>query len=518
MFKKIFTKYFMITSLVILISFYVLGVTLFFFFSQYTMNEKRKTMVDNGELTAYNIGLFVEQLQDNITNHDYATAVEATINNHLLSVSNALEVHIVVALQNGSILFCSNRDVSGCTAHAGLVPEDFIESVRLNGTVSQTTNLNGFFDKKQLVVGLPLNINDSMGLSQFRGVVILASDTQFSSRFLMDIARLFFLSSLMVMGVDCVALYFVTRRLVKPLWAMNNAAKKLAKGNFDVSVPVKGDDEVSELAIAFNNMASSLKQLEDMRRSFIWSVSHELKTPMTVINGFVEGILDGTIPPEKQHQYLDTVHAEILRLSRLVQDLLELSRIEAGTKKLNVVTFDICEMLTRIMLSYEKRISEKHIQVEFDIPQEVIQVRGDMDDLYRVAYNLIDNAVKFTNENGLIQVGVVLNDKKAFVSVKNSGQGINAEDIKHVFERFYKSDKSRSLDRTGIGLGLHIVKTILDMHGEEIWVKSTEGEYCEFVFTIARSGKKEERQEKKNRLPEGENASGKEESKKDSEA
>ena len=156
--------------------------------------------------------------------------------------------------------------------------------------------------------------------------------------------------------------------------------------------------------------------------------------------------------------------------------------------------------------------------MEFDIPQEVIQVRGDMDDLYRVAYNLIDNAVKFTNENGLIQVGVVLNDKKAFVSVKNSGQGINAEDIKHVFERFYKSDKSRSLDRTGIGLGLHIVKTILDMHGEEIWVKSTEGEYCEFVFTIARSGKKEERQEKKNRLPEGENASGKEESKKDSEA
>ena len=265
---------------------------------------------------------------------------------------------------------------------------------------------------------------------------------------------------------------------------MSRAAKQYAAGKFDVRVPVRGSDEIAELAMAFNNMANSLATVEDQRRSFLANVSHDLRTPMTTIAGFIDGILDGAIPPEKQPYYLELIAGEVRRLSRLVASLLDISRIQAGDRKFTMTAFDICEMARQILISFEQRIDEKQLNIEFECDRDNMTVYADRDAIHQVLYNICDNAVKFTNPGGLYRINITAHDKKTYVSVFNEGQGIPEAELPYVFDRFYKSDKSRGLDKTGVGLGLYITKTIMDAHNEEIWVKSVWGEYCEFVFTL----------------------------------
>ena len=265
---------------------------------------------------------------------------------------------------------------------------------------------------------------------------------------------------------------------------MSRAAKSYATGNFDIRIPVQGNDEVAELAIAFNQMAEGMQNIEEMRRSFLANVSHDLKTPMTTIAGFIDAILSGAIPPEEQPQYLERIKNEVLRLSRLVRQLLDISRMQAGDRKVEPSNFDICEMARQIVLSFENRIDEKNLEVEFNCDEDNILVTADKDSIHQVLYNLCDNAVKFSRSGGAYKISITAKNKKAHVSVYNEGQGIANEDIPFVFERFYKSDKSRGLDKTGVGLGLYITKTIIDAHGESISVRSEQGEYCEFEFTL----------------------------------
>ena len=265
------------------------------------------------------------------------------------------------------------------------------------------------------------------------------------------------------------------------------AAKSFAAGKFDVRVPVTGHDEISELAVAFNNMASSLADLENMRSTFLSNVSHDLRTPMTTISGFIDALLDGTIPPEKHEYYLRMIGDEVRRLSRLVAALLDVSRIQAGDRKFTMKAFDICEMARVILLSFEQKIDRKKLDVEFETDNENMYVWADRDAIYQILYNICDNAVKFSRDGGKYRIRIIEREKKVFVSVYNEGEGIKAEDVPHVFERFYKGDKSRGLDKTGTGLGLYIAKSIIDAHNEEIWVKSKYGEYCEFVFTLKKA-------------------------------
>jgi len=265
---------------------------------------------------------------------------------------------------------------------------------------------------------------------------------------------------------------------------MRIAAKKFASGHFDVRVPVQGHDEVAELAVAFNDMATSLEKLEDLRSTFLANVSHDLRTPMTTISGFVDGIIEGIIPPEKQGHYLEIISVEVKRLSRLVSSLLDLSRIQAGDRKFVPTAFDICEMGRLILIGFEQKIEAKNLDVEFDITDDRMMAYADHDAVYQVFYNLCDNAVKFSREGGKYRISIHDVDKKIKVSVYNQGQGIPLDDIPYVFERFYKSDKSRGLDKSGAGLGLFIAKTIMNSHGEDLTVDSVYGEYCEFSFTL----------------------------------
>lgn len=285
-----------------------------------------------------------------------------------------------------------------------------------------------------------------------------------------------------------VSLYVISRRTTEPLSEIIAAAKSYSKGRFDTKIEYTGQDEVAELADAINEMAVSLKHIDEVRNSFLGNVSHDLRTPMTTISGFVDGILDGTIPPEKHEKYLNIISQEVKRLSRLVNTLLEVSRLESGTD-LKMSDFNLSETARTVLISLESKISKKNIDISFETGDDDIYVNADKDVIHRVIFNLMDNAVKFTSEKGNISISVSTvadgrKKRKAQFVIRNTGEGIPKEELPHVFDRFYKTDRSRGLDKSGTGLGLYIAKTSILNHGEDIYVDSVEHEYTEFRFTL----------------------------------
>jgi len=282
-----------------------------------------------------------------------------------------------------------------------------------------------------------------------------------------------------------IAVYFITERIIQPLRNMTVASKKFAKGDFETRVTVYGEDEVSELGNAFNNMAESLENLEKMRNSFLANVSHDLRTPMTTIAGFIDGITSGAIPPEKHEYYLGVISSEVHRLSRLVSQLLDISRLESGDRKFDIVDFDIAELARIILISFENSIESKKLDVYFEAEEDSVIAKGDKDTIHQVIYNLCHNAIKFSSDGGIFKIKIsrLQKEHRILFSVFDEGQVLTDEDKAHVFDRFYKTDKSRGLDKKGVGLGLYICKTIIDSHGERIWVDCHDGG-CEFSFTL----------------------------------
>ena len=323
---------------------------------------------------------------------------------------------------------------------------------------------------------------------EYCGSVIVCITRLAESPMRTDMIQSILSTAMLVLVAAMIAVYFISARVISPLKEMSIAVDRFAKGKFDTRVSVRGNDEVARLSQAFNNMADSLENLEKMRSSFVANVSHDLRTPMTTISGFIEEIRSGVIPPEKQDYYLGVIETEVKRLSRLVASLLDISKIQAGERKFVMHPFDICETGRQILLSFEQAIEEKELQVSFDCDNERMLANADHDAIYQVFYNLCHNAVKFSRKGGELRIEIrETKEHKIRVSVYNQGAGIAKEDLPLVFERFYKSDKSRSLDKSGLGLGLYISKTIMDAHGETISVKSEQNEFCEFRFTLKKA-------------------------------
>lgn len=374
----------------------------------------------------------------------------------------------------GSVIMSSKRK------HDGLVGKTLEStSVWSPNTPFSVTSMNGLLDSNHYVASRPLNFQKR----QIGNVIVVMSADNLTD-YLVDNLQIYLIALLIVFVVAVLAIYLMTYHMSRPLRQMAAATRRFAVGDFSYKIPVRGKDETAELAEALNHMAMSLSSLEDMRRSFVGNVSHELKTPMTTIAGFIDGILDGTIPPEQQTKYLTLVSGEVKRLSRLVRTMLDLSRIDSGELKLNPVKFDLTASACQMLLSFEQRIEAKNITVEGLEDCEPTEVVADQDLISQVMYNLVDNAVKFTNEGGTICMAIRRENGKVFYTIRNTGAGIPAEEMPYVFERFYKTDKSRSLDRTGVGLGLYIVKNVISFHGGEIAVRSAEGEFCEFSFWL----------------------------------
>ena len=285
-----------------------------------------------------------------------------------------------------------------------------------------------------------------------------------------------------------VAIYGFSYSVMKPLRDISNAAKDFSHGKYDARVKVQGDDEIAELATSFNNLVTVVQARDEMQNTFLSNASHDLRTPMTTIAGFIDGILDGAIPSEKQEYYLKIIKGEIKRLNRLVSSLLDISRLQSGERKFDMKTFNICELARQTVISFENQLEEKKLDVEFDLDDFDINVIGDKDAINQVIYNLCHNAIKFSYEQGKYKVSIKDNGEKVKFVMYNEGIGISKDEIPFVFDRFYKSDKSRGLDKTGAGLGLFISKTIIVAHGEEMKVNSEYGKYCEFSFTLKKDG------------------------------
>lgn len=304
------------------------------------------------------------------------------------------------------------------------------------------------------------------------------------------IMQMFFASQAVAVLIAFLTSFFLARRISRPLGKINSAAKAVAAGDFNKKISYDYLDEFGEVISSFNYMTDALKEIDDSRSSFVSNVAHELRTPMTIISGFVEGILDGTIPESDRNKYLSIVLSETQRLSRLVTDLLETSRMESGKTKLVMATFDVNELLRKGIISYEQAITDKDIRVEAEFEYDKSYVSGAEDSVYRVIANLMDNAIKFTPEGGIIRIKSVEKDNKVEVSIENTGEGISESELNHIWERFYKTDKSRSMDKKGVGLGLYLVKTIINQHNNRIWVESKEGEYTRFTFTLDKINEK----------------------------
>ena len=393
---------------------------------------------------------------------------------------NSGDVKILITDTSGNIIHYTKGGISQTNPGVS-IPKTLMDDL-INGVdVEQLNYLEGIFEETHRIYAVPVyNTN-----KYIVGAVFVCSASVSLNDLLGAMIKTILLASLWIMLAALIAVYFISEKVIGPLKDMSRAAKSFAAGHFDVRVPVRGSDEVAELAVAFNNMAESLDNLETMRNTFMANVSHDLRTPMTTIAGFIDGILAGAIPPDKHEYYLGIIANEVRRLSRLVASLLDISRMQAGDRKFNMAPFDICEMARQIIISFEQKIEAKKLEVEFECEDDNMTVKADRDAIYQILYNICDNAVKFSSEKAVLRVTIMrYKDKKLLVSVFNEGQGIPPEDVPFVFERFYKSDKSRGLDKTGVGLGLFIAKTIIIAHHQDIWVKSQYGKNCEFCFTL----------------------------------
>lgn len=284
----------------------------------------------------------------------------------------------------------------------------------------------------------------------------------------------------------CVSLAY-SKHMARPLDEMAAASRKFARGDFSARVKQTDDptDEMGALIESFNSMADALQSSEKHRSEFIANISHELRTPMTTIAGFADGILDGTIPPEDERKYLISIRDETRRLSRLVRDMLDVSQTEArSADRSNWSAFDLTELVLQTLLSFESRAMKKNLDVDPQLPENHLMVRANKDAITQVIYNLLDNAVKFAEKGSCITLRLYKDGPKAYISIKDCGETIPPEDLPFIFDRFHKSDRSRSLDKDGVGLGLYLVKSIINSHDEDIAVKSENGE-TEFVFTLS---------------------------------
>ena len=410
---------------------------------------------------------------------DSDTGLEGINIRALLSWSSGLTgFHLIVTDAQGVVVNCSDQNPD-CGHMGRTVPSGAVMSVNRSGSYTGHSDLGGVLASKRFVAAVALPAGPIQGC-------VFVSDYAGKTRGTWgSLAQIFIVAAIVVVILSFFIAYIVTRKLTRPIKEMSDAARSYTKGDFTPRVQdVGGDDEVSELAESFNAMADSLERSERSHRELIANVSHELKTPMTTIAGFADGLIDGTIPKEREEEYLKVISSETKRLSRLVRGMLDMSQLQSVTPmELMSRSFDLLEVVCQSLLSLEQKITSRDLDVETVLPEEPVFVTGDGDAIAQVVHNLLDNAAKFANPGTNITLKLWRSEGRAYVSVANRGETISKDELPLIFERFHKTDRSRSQDRDGVGLGLYIVKTILDSHDSHIYVSSRDG-LTTFVFDL----------------------------------
>lgn len=460
---------------IVFLSFALLSAAFTLLSYRYVIGEKKESMTSNARYIAEFTGNYLAQ--GNEIRDDYFRMYVAS----LAQISGA---HVLLSENTGEVVYAT--DGSKFYQYDTVVPASVLEQASRRGGYAGMTTLGGIYNESRFLTAEPIYGKLPGGASVVRGVVLVSTSAAGISQLWRATANIFFFVCVAVLIISVVAGTISSARQVRPLNEVADAARRFGHGDFAVRIRGYEDrqDEVGALAEAFNTMAGSLEKSENQRNEFIANVSHELKTPMTTISGFAEGILDGTIPQERQREFLQVIASETRRLSRLVRRMLDMSRLKALHESVTAQEqFDISEVMLRVLVSLEGKITGRELDVDTRIPEEPVLVWGDPDGITQVCYNLLDNAAKFAEPGSVITVGVEKKDGKAQVSVSNLGQTIPPEELPLLFERFHKADYSRSQDPEGVGLGLYIVKTILGNLKEDITVTSRDG-VTQFTFTL----------------------------------
>ncbi len=469
--KSVYLRNFVATATLVTVSFLLTTIAFIGIARSYVINDYQTTM----RSSAAEVARLASAVADYDGLHSWS------LNMNLSSIANSTGNHVFITDGTGEIVCCSDRRPS-CEHIGKELPENVMRELGQYGEVQEFSTLGTLYPAKRYVVAQPI----ANGGGEVIGYAFV---TSLSANMFGAWENFLGVAVLVALGVFSVALIislFYSKRMARPLDEMAAASRKFARGDFSVRVRQVEDptDEMGALIESFNKMADSLEKAEERRSEFIANISHELRTPMTTISGFADGILDGTIPPAEEKKYLRSISDETKRLSRLVREMLDVSQMRnraADPSKRTV--FDLTELILQTMLSFESRATKKDLDVDPQLPDKHILVRADRDGITQVIYNLIDNAVKFAESGSCITIRLYKDDDKAYVSVKNYGETIPPDDLPFIFDRFHKSDRSRSMDKSGVGLGLYLVKSIINSHDEDIAVKSEDGA-TEFVFTL----------------------------------
>ena len=470
--KSIYLRSFAATAATVAMCFLIIALSFVGIGRNYVISEYRQNM----ENTAYEVGRMASAVAHGDSLSSWVLSMSIS------SIAKATGDHVFITDPKGTVLTCSDR--APVCEHLGMtIPEEPLEAAK-GGIYNGRSDLGGMYALPRFVVAAP--VYPSQGSEKLLGFVFV---TNAVDNMLGSWSTFLVMATIVAVGVFCAALLvslLYSKHMARPLDEMAAASRKFAKGDFSARVRQTDDpsNEMGTLIDSFNKMADSLEQSEKRRSEFIGNISHELRTPMTTISGFADGILDGTIPPEEQTKYLVAIRDETKRLSRLVREMLSVSQTRANASDQNRRTvFDLTELILQTLLSFESRATKKNLDVDPQLPDNHILVRADKDAITQVIYNLLDNAVKFAEPGSCLILRLYKEKGKAYVSIKDFGETIPPEDLPFIFDRFHKSDRSRSLDKDGGGLGLYLVKTILTSHDEDIAVKSENGA-TEFVFTL----------------------------------
>ena len=463
-----FSRHLLTTVTIMLLAFSLLGTFFIGLFSHHLESintESLRTTADavSSLASAYSTMGDLEDIHDLRISLTFASEISGT--------------DAVICNDAGVIILCSCKRFP--CEHLGMADEGNTLADLPDAGLVSTGHINNLYEDERYVLMRPLY---SEHTDERLGTMIVSAPTGDTQQLIQRLMAIFNYTALTILLLAILISSIIANRETRPLKIMANAARRYARGELSVRVPSSRTTvEIAELESAFNSMATSLEQTEQHRREFVANISHELKTPMTTIAGFMDGMLDGTIPQRLHPKYMQAVSDEIRRLSRLVRSMLELSRLQSA--EVQKQRFDICELMGRVLITFEQKISDKELQVDFQVPDKALNVMGDPDNITQVVYNLLDNAVKFSSLGAPLTLSVRTSGGKASVSVTNIGQTIPPEELKLIFDRFHKGDYSRGMNKDGMGLGLYLVKTILAAHGEDITVTSADG-MTTFTFTM----------------------------------
>lgn len=448
--------------------FVVFGLTLFFMGRASLVEEQKQNMISTAEE--------VERTASAFRGFGGLNSLDLRMN--ISAIARSTGNHIFLCDPRGTVVNCSDFEWN-CSHMFTVLPTEICQTLESTGHYEALTDLDGFYDRNNYVLADVIVTRDD----RFLGYVFVSYDPSGFSEVWGQFITLFSVVSVLVLVAAVLLEWLSTSRRTRPLKEMARAAHSFSRGNFSARVePYQGEDEIAELTASFNSMAEALERNESLRRELIANVAHELRTPMTSIAGFADGLLDGTIPTSDESKYLQTISTETKRLSRLVRSMLDMSQLQENSSG-DFSIFDHSELLLQTLLNFEGRINEKQLEVDLDIPEDHLMAFGSRDAITRVVYNLLDNAVKFSDPGSTLRLRLWAQNERLFTSIADRGEPIAPEELPLIFDRFHKTDRSRSRDRDGVGLGLYMVKSILDSHDQEIFVTSENGETV-FTFSL----------------------------------